>query len=108
MRDGSPWPRASAVIALLLAVLIGPALVVLALDGSGGDGEDALRVARLPTDVAVESDTVWVASGRDDRIVAIDVAQPEDPPAGMRPGPRRCASPSAPARSGPPTRVTTA
>ena len=74
------WPARLGAIALLLAVLVGPAIVVLALEGSGGDEPEALRVARLPTDVAVDGDTVWIASGRDDRFVAIDAAELDDPP----------------------------
>ena len=35
-------------------------------------GRQALRIAALPTDVAVLGDTVWVASGRDDRVVALE------------------------------------
>ena len=67
--------------ALLMLVLIGPALFVLLTRDGGEDRPEAVAVARLPTDVAVDGDTVWVASGRDDRILAIDAAAPDDPPA---------------------------
>ena len=61
-------------IAVLLVLLAAPAIVVLVTSGGGdeGSGERALRVGRQPTDVAVAGNTVWIASGRDDGIVALD------------------------------------
>ena len=91
---------------VLVLLLVTPAALVLVLRDDGGAVTD-MRIARLPTDVAVLGDTVWVASGRDDRVVALeggrsDRAEPHTT------GPRRCGSPSAPARSGPRTRATAA
>ena len=94
--------------ALLIAVLVGPALFVLLLRDDGDDAPETLAVARLPTDVAVGGDTVWVASGREDRILAIDADRPRTRPPATRPAPRRCAWPSAPARCGPRTPATAA
>ena len=37
--------------------------------------DQRLRAGRLPTDVAVEGSTVWVVSGRDNRVVALDRAR---------------------------------
>ena len=65
-----------AVVLVLLAALVGPAAVVL-LTRDDDDGDDAAqrttaRVGRLPVDVAVDGSTVWIASGRDDRVVGVD------------------------------------
>ena len=83
-RRTSRWVLAAAV-ALLLAVLVGPALYVL-LTSDDGEGTEALRVARLPTDVAVADDTVWVVSGRDDRILAVDPERTDGPAASHETG----------------------
>jgi DNA-binding beta-propeller fold protein YncE len=76
---------------ILLCLLFGPAVAVLVVKGSesGSSGLDAenLRVARLPTGVAVQGQTVWVTSGRDDQVVAIDAAKPSVAPAPHRTGP---------------------
>ena len=81
MRDGSPWSSAPGRDRAPAGRAHRAGAGRAGARGLAAATDDAaLRVARLPTDVAVEGDTVWVASGRDDRIVAIDVAQPEDPP----------------------------
>jgi DNA-binding beta-propeller fold protein YncE len=87
----SPFPR-WATIAILLCLLVGPAVAVLLLKGGDSDrggGVDAehLRVARLPTGVAAQGQTVWVASGRDNRIVAVDSQKPSAAPQSYRTGP---------------------
>ena len=40
--------------------------------------ETGIRAGRLPADVAIQDSTVWVVSGRDNRVVAIDAAHPEE------------------------------
>ena len=56
-------------------------------DGAGGRGRGRRRRSGgLPTDVAVADGTVWVASGRDDGVVAIDAAELSRPP--VAPGDR--------------------
>ena len=62
--------------------------------------DQRLRAGRLPTDVAVEGSTVWVVSGRDNRVVALDARDGERAPTRTRPARRRCGSPSAEGRSG--------
>jgi hypothetical protein len=63
-------------IAVLVILLAAPATVVLLLrDDDGGGGTEAMRIASLPTDVAVLGDTVWVASGREDRVVALEAGE---------------------------------
>ena len=68
----------------LVCVLVGPALVVMLIkrgDGGGGSLDtEHLRIAQLPSDVAVQGGTVWVASGRDNRIVAINTTKPSAAP----------------------------
>ena len=61
---------------MLLLLLLAPAALVLVLRDDGG-GATPMRIARLPTDVAVLGDTVWVASGRDDRVIALDGGRAE-------------------------------
>jgi DNA-binding beta-propeller fold protein YncE len=80
----SRWVLVAAAV-LLLAVLVTPALFVV-LTGEDGETSDTLRVARLPTDVAVAGDTVWVVSGRDDRILAVDPEQTDGPAASHETG----------------------
>ncbi len=96
-------------IAVLLVLLAAPAIVVLVTSGGGdeGSGERALRVGRQPTDVAVAGNTVWIASGRDDGIVALDGRRLSRLPPGTRPAARRCDLLSARTRYGPRTRRTT-
>src|SRR3954452_11867752 len=57
----------------MVALLVAPAIVVLLLREPAviADGQ-RLRAGHQPTDVAVEGSTVWVVSGRDDRVVALD------------------------------------
>src|SRR4051794_7886539 len=64
--------------AALIVLALAPAAVVLLLRHGSGGGVEAQRlaVARLPTDVATDAGTVWVASGRDDRVLAIDASHP--------------------------------
>ena len=66
-------PRAliAAAVLVLILLLVAPAALVLVLRDDGGS-TTPLRIARLPTDVAVLGDTVWVASGRDDRVIALE------------------------------------
>ena len=57
----------AAAAALLIAVLVGPALFVLLFrDDGGGNRPETLSVARLPTDVAVDGKLVYsrYATGR--------------------------------------------
>ena len=66
---------------MLLGLVIAPALIVLAEEEDNGGGkaaEQGVRAGRLPTDVVVTQGTVWVASGRDNRIIAIDAARPQE------------------------------
>ncbi len=105
----SPWALVAAIV-VLVALLVTPALLVLNHnDKSAGPsaGTRALHVGRQPTDVAVGDDTVWIASGRDNGIVALDAAAPRARRRGTRPVRRRCGSPSARTRCGPPTPATT-
>src|SRR5262249_27666120 len=82
--DRRPLPRWLLVVAaiLMLAALVTPALVVLSRDKEHPElkPEAGVRVGRVPTDVAVAGSTVWVVSGRDDRLVSFDVGQPEASP----------------------------
>ena len=71
-----PLPRWLIALAALvmLAVLVTPALVVLLRTEPPAEikPEAGVHVGRVPTDVAVQGSTVWVVSGRDNRVVAID------------------------------------
>ena len=57
----------AAAVLVLVVLLVAPAALVPA-PARRRRRDDALRIAALPTDVAVLGDTVWVASGRDDRV----------------------------------------
>jgi len=66
---------------LMVAFLLAPAAAVLltrqpriAVDGT------RLPAGQLPTDVAVSGETVWVVSGRDNRVVALDARDVEQAP----------------------------
>ena len=76
----SRWVLAAAA-GLLLVVLFAPAILRAAWTSGGDDAADTFRVARLPTDVAFAGGTVWVASGRDDRILAVDAPSTDATPA---------------------------
>ena len=93
----------------MLVFLLAPAAVVLLTRDTGPvvDGQ-RLAAGKLPTDVAVDGSTVWVVSGRDNRVVALDARDAEQAPEVARDrAPRRCGSRSARARCGRPTRATT-
>ena len=69
--------KAPLAILVLVVLLAAPATLVVLLrddddDSNDGKANQALRVATLPTDVAVLGDTVWVTSGREDRVIALD------------------------------------
>ena len=67
--------------ALMLILLLAPAVAVLLTREPDvlADGH-RLPAGRLPTDVAVQGSTVWVVSGRDNRVVALDAADVERAP----------------------------
>ena len=73
---GFPRWVVPAAIAALVALLVTPGLIVLASDDDGDAAVQSVRLGGLTTDVAVVGDTVWVVSGRDNSVVAIDAAQP--------------------------------
>src|SRR6201999_482651 len=58
---------------LMAILLLAPAAVVLLTRGSAVTSDQTrLRAGRLPTDVTVSAATVWVVSGRDNRVVGLD------------------------------------
>ena len=67
-RRSPAWSCSSLLLAPAAAVLLTRQPDVLA------DGQ-RLPAGRLPTDVAVQDSTVWVVSGRDNRVVALDAAR---------------------------------
>jgi DNA-binding beta-propeller fold protein YncE len=78
-RLGLPRRRSAQLAGLLLlaALLMAPAVAVLVADDAPEPLAESLRVSRQPTDVALLGDTVWVTSGRDDRVVAFDARTAE-------------------------------
>jgi DNA-binding beta-propeller fold protein YncE len=88
---GPSWVMRALTALGLLCLVVGPAAVVLLVKhndgGATGLDTEHLRIARLPTDVAVQGKTVWVASGRDNRIVAIDTTMPSVAPEPRATGP---------------------
>src|SRR3954453_14361801 len=66
------WAIIAAGLAMVV-LLFAPAAAVLLTRKPDviADGQ-RLPAGRLPTDVAVENSTVWIVSGRDNRVVALD------------------------------------
>ena len=77
----SPWIRRAAIALLLLALALGPAVVVLL---TRDDDEATLssrpqRISDLPTDVAVAGGRIWVTSAGENRVVALVPGSPPVP-----------------------------
>src|SRR4051812_26223893 len=74
------WVMALAALGMVV-LLVAPVAIVLLTRGARELPVDRIRTGRTPTDVAVQGSTVWVVSGRENRVVSLDARDLKAPPA---------------------------
>src|SRR3954454_10057579 len=74
------WAIVLAGIVMILFLLAPAAAVVLSRKPQVVVESQRLPAGQLPTDVAVDGSTVWVVSGRDNRVVALDARDAKQAP----------------------------